>query len=343
MKKIVLLIPLVLIFIACNTNKDSIKIVSLNEVYQTVRNENDNVDSPCFWSGKEGEYWVISTAKSTHQLIIDDAVTGNNIKRFGKEGNSLGSFLRPNGIYAIDDFLFVVERDNHRVQVLTLPNLKPIGTFGDTLLIKPYGIYISKNVTTYSAFVTDNYQFENEKIPADSLLGKRVLQFTLMLNPEVVSSIFERYIGDTTGNGVLRIVESICGDPKNNHLLIAEEDTTNSSVKVYDMSGNFNGLVFGNNIFKGQVEGISLFTSENNGGFWIITDQSYQQNFFHLFERTTFKYIGAFKGNKTRNTDGIWLTKKKFGNFNQGVFFAVNNDGNISAFDLEEILNYFLK
>jgi len=340
MKKLILLSVLLFNQITgCSGEQTKEKVSVIKEVYQTLRNENDNIDSPAFWQGKNGENWLIATAKTANQLIIDDAATGINIKRFGSEGKELGSFLRPNGISVVDDYLFVVERDNHRVQVLSLPNLKPIGTFGDSLLIKPYGIFAAKNESGYSIFITDNYEYEKDKIPADSLLGKRVLKFSVMLNSEeILSSVFQKYIGDTKGKGVLRIVESVYGDPKNNVLLVAEEDTVNSSIKIYDMKGIFTGKTFGKEIFKGQVEGITLYEDENENGFWIITDQSYDENVFHIFDRKTFKHIGAFKGENTINTDGIWLTQKSFSNFKKGAFFAVNNDGNVSAFNLEEIL-----
>jgi 3-phytase len=334
-----LLYFLVIIITACQSNENNTTKI-IKEVYQTDRNESDDVDSPAFWQGKNGENWLISTAKASHLLIVDDASTGKNIMRFGSQGNKIGEFQRPNGISVVDDYLFVVERDNRRVQVLSLPALKPIGTFGDFLLQKPYGIFISKNENSYSVFVTDNYEFEKDIVPEDSLLDKRVLHFTVIINDFNISSIFEKYIGDIKGKGILRIVESIYGDKYNSNLLIAEEDTLNSSVKVYNMKGIFTGKSFGENIFKGQVEGITLFEDGNEKGFWIITDQSYNNNAFHVFERKSFEHLGSIKGEKTNNTDGIWLTQRTFGNFSKGAFFAVHNDGNVSAFNLEEILTF---
>lgn len=338
MEKIITLLLLLLLIniVGCSSEKAMLKVIEFEEDYQTARNEIDNVDSPTFWQGKKNENWLISTAKTTNQLIVDNAVDGKNIQRFGSKGNGLGNFLRPNGIFAIDDYLFVVERDNHRVQLLNLPSMKPLGTFGDSLLIKPYGIYVTGSNDNYYVFVTDNYEYEKDNIPPDSLLGKRVLKFTISIQANVIHQKFEKYIGNTKGIGVLRIVESLHGDPQNNLLLIAEEDKTNSSVKVYDMEGNFTGKIIGKGIFKGQVEGISLYDDEH--GFWIITDQSFDENVFHVFDRVTFEHLAAFKGKNTTNTDGIWLTQKSFGKFNKGVFFAVNNDGNVSAFNFENII-----
>ncbi|KAB2837362.1 MAG: hypothetical protein F9K45_12900 [Melioribacteraceae bacterium] len=61
------------------------------------------------------------------------------------------------------------------------------------------------------------------------------------------------------------------------------------------------------------------------------------ENRFLIFDRITLNYIGAFKGVNTLNTDGIWLAQKPFGKFSRGAFYAVHNDGNVSAFDFGEI------
>jgi 3-phytase len=142
--------------------------------------------------------------------------------------------------------------------------------------------------------------------------------------------------GDTTQAGALSIVESIYGDPKNDILLLAEEDTTQSSVKIYNLSGNFTGKSFGMGIFHYQVEGITL-VKDGEEGYWIITDQSHQDNRFHIFTRNEFKHRGSFSGPNTTNTDGVWMTQKSFGPFEQGAFYAIHNDGNVSAFDWNQI------
>lgn len=335
MKKYAIYIITGLLLASCSVTKNDIVFI-LKEKYQTVRNEKDNVDSPAFWKGENGEAWLISTAKSNDLLIVDDATSGKNIKRFGSIGTELGKFKRPNGIAVVDNLLFVVERDNHRVQVLKLPNLQSVGTFGDSLLLKPYGIFISKEENSYNVYITDNYEFEKDIIPADSLLGKRVQKYFVNYINNKLEVKFLRFIGETKGNGVLRVVESIFGDSQKNILLIAEEDTSRSEIKIYDLLGKYQDRSFGKGVFKGQIEGIALY-EENDTGFWIITDQSHNENIFHVFDRETFSHLGAFKGTATTNTDGIWLTKQSFENFVEGAFFAVHNDGNVSAFDLAEI------
>src|SRR5690554_3172789 len=118
MKKLHLIL-LFTFFFSCSHDKNDIvkETVVINERYQTDRDTSDNIDSPSFWKGGGGENWIISTAKSTDVLIVDDAATGKNIERIGGEGIKLGKLDRPNGIFVIDNLVAVVERDNRRVQI----------------------------------------------------------------------------------------------------------------------------------------------------------------------------------------------------------------------------------
>ncbi len=335
MKKIIFLISLILVTLKCSS---TINPVIIKEDIQTIRDTTDNIDSPAFWSGKNGEKWIISTAKSSDCLIIDDAETGKNINRIGSKGNKLGQMDRPNGIYVIDSLAFIVERNNHRVQIFQLPEFKSIGTLGDSLLKKPYGIFVYKtNHSSYRSYITDNYNFDDKKIPPRNLLSKRVHIYTVTIVNNNLKWKFEKAFGDTSEKGALHIVESIHGDVENNLLFIAEEDTSQSSIKVYDLEGNFTGNVIGNDLFDGQIEGIFLIKCNDHTGKWIITNQSKKNNKFLIFDRTNFNYIGSFIGSNTRNTDGIWYTATPFGKFSKGAFFAVNDDGNVSVFNWKTI------
>ena len=148
--------------------------------------------------------------------------------------------------------------------------------------------------------------------------------------------------GETTNQGKLKIVESIYGDPEYNNLLIAEEKEDETCVKVYDLDGNYKNQIIGKGLFKYQVEGIALYKSESNDGFWIITDQDSANNSFHIFSRKNFKHLGYFQNPNTTNTDGIWLTQENYKGFPDGAFFAVHNDGNVSCSDLKLIVDKFM-
>lgn len=312
--------------------------VQLAEAWLTQRDTLDNVDSPAVWHGPEGQHWLLSTAKTTHVLLVNDAATGAAIRRVGGPGRGAGQLQRPNGIAVIDDLALVVERDNHRVQVFRLPEFTSLGTFGDSLLRLPYGLTVFRDgqAGAYVAYVTDNYEMPDEGVPPDSLLGQRVRQFRLTVDGRVAATPV-RAFGETSGPGVLRVVESIEADPAHNRLLIAEELEGGSLLKEYTLEGKFTGRLVGEGLFPHQAEGIILYRCGDAAGYWITTDQDLAVNTFHVFDRTTLTHLGSFRGNTTLNTDGIAITQRGYGPFPQGAFFAVHNDGNVAAFSWAEI------
>src|SRR3546814_2462843 len=75
--------------------------------------------------------WLIATAKRSNRLRVFDGESGEPLRTVGGPGVRPGEFSYPNGISVIDALLLVVERDNHRVQVLRLPDFLPLATFGE--------------------------------------------------------------------------------------------------------------------------------------------------------------------------------------------------------------------
>ncbi|HKY60057.1 MAG TPA: phytase [Gemmatimonadota bacterium] len=316
----------------------NIEVARVEEVFQTERDTLDDVDSPTVWHGDEGQHWVLTTAKATDVVIVNDAATGAEIRRIGGTGNGPGQLERPNGVAAIDDLLIVVERDNARLQAFSLPGLESLGTFGEEQLRRPYGIAAYRNDRgRIELYVTDNYELVEDEIPPDSALGERVEQFRVWLEDGELRHEHVRTFGDTTGRGVLRKVETIGVDARHNRVVIAEELEPDSHWKIYGLDGRFSGQVFGRGYFPHEAEGLALYACADGGGYWIATDQDEETNTFHVFDRETLGHLGAFTGAATRNTDGVALTQTGFGPFPAGAFYAVHNDGNIAAFSWAEI------
>jgi 3-phytase len=321
-----------------NTDEDKNELIKLKPDILSNWNEDDNIDSPAFYKDKSGAY-VVATAKSTHQLVVYNAKNGKEVRRIGNLGSELGQFNRPNGVWIYGELCFVVERDNKRIQVLRLPDFEPMLSIGEDRLSKPYGLTVFRKDGKFHLYVTDNYEYEEDVIPADSLLDKRVLHYTFAYNnKDILDLEFVKYIGAKEGEGVLKVVESIYADPVNNNLLIAEEleGKGNTCIKVYDLEGNFKKTV-GLNLFESQAEGLALIRCGQKG-YWISTDQSYDKNIFHFFDRTSFELIGSFESENLSNTDGIWITQESFDVFSQGAFIAVNNDGGIGVWNLGPLL-----
>lgn len=329
--------------ISTSTNASENAAVVVKEWFFTPTDPRDNTDSPAVWHGPDGQHWLLATTKETHSILICDAINGALISRFGGLGEMHGQFNRPNGIWVIDDLLLVVERDNRRVQVFHLPDLTPLTSFGSAELAKPYGLYVQPmEPGVYHVYVTDNYETATEEKPPLSELGRRVVLFELEVEgskPGTAAGELVQTFGDTSGKGVLNIVESIFGDPGHDRLLIADEEMSEAGqdIKVYTLDGKFTGTTIGEGIFAGQPEGIALLANEDGSGFWIATDQGKELNQFHVFDRETLEHLGTFKGEVTLNTDGIWLAPEPVDRFPQGVFYAIQNDRAVAAFSWAEI------
>jgi 3-phytase len=318
---------------------DSSAGVRLVERYTTMPAPVDNIDSVVSWTSPGGQTWLFASAKDVDNLVVFDADTGANLRRVGESGSAPGQFDRPNGISVIDDLLFVVERDNHRVQVLSLPDFKPLLVFGAAELRVPYGLWIERtSADELDVYVTDSYQLADGTPPPLEQLAERVKRYRLIQREGRIEATHVASFGDTSSSGALRWVESIYGDRGNGRLLIAEEYMeTGSTLRVYDMAGQYLGIDLDPSHFDGQAEGIALWSCADGSGYWVATDQRDDGNRFQVFDRITLKHLGSFSGRNTRNTDGIHLQSTPTTAFPRGVFFAVHDDQAVSAFDWRDI------
>lgn len=316
------------------------KLPILKEAFHTERDEFDNVDSPAVWHGPNGENWLLATAKEGHSIIIYNAEDGSLIKRYGQEGTSPEEYNRPNGIAVIDDLMLVVERDNARVQVTRLPDMKFIGMMTNEDLRLPYGLVVDRTEDgRYDLYITDNFNPALEGYPPEEELDERIHHYRFSVdNEDNLDYETVRLFGDTYGDGILHKVESLYMDRLYDRLLIADEAFSQRSVKIYSLDGFYKGEKIPNTFFTSEPEGIALYACNDGSGYWIITDQhKTDENKFQVFDRESLDYMGGFRGEITRNTDGIWLTQKAFGNFSKGAFYPVHDDGSITAISWADI------
>jgi 3-phytase len=319
------------------------KLPVLTEAFLSPMTPEDNIDSPAAWTSPDGSTWLIATAKATDQLVVYDGDTGRHLRAVGTRGDGPGQFRRPNGVFVIDDLLFVVERDNRRVQVMALPGFESLAAFGSSDLVKPYGLWVRPQDGGYELFVTDAYMAgeddEGEDIaPPLAELDRRVKRFQVTGTGANLRGTLVNAFGDTGPDGALRVVESIWGDAASGRLLIAEEDEAYANeIKVYGLDGRWQGRVFGRDVFKAQAEGIALWQCQDGSGYWLTTEQGPGQTVFHLFDRASLDHVGAFTGAAVANTDGIWLHQAGTRAFPDGAFYAVHDDQGVVGFDWRAI------
>lgn len=311
----------------------------VKEAFLTAATPTENVDSPASWRAPDGSRVLIATAKATDRLVVYDGGTGQQLRTVSGSGTALGQMQRPNGIAVIDDLLLVVERDNHRVQAFQLPGFEPLLTFGAEDLKQPYGLWVRALDGGYEVIVSDNYMSpQNEDVsPPLAELGRRFKRYRLARAQDGWQANLTGTFGDTGEAGAIRIAESVFGDADNDRLLLAEEDVaTGTRVREYGLDGKYRGRDIGADLFKAQAEGMALARC-GDGGYWIATDQFKDRSVFHVFDRKTLAHVGAFAGERTANTDGVWLDQSADARFPQGVFYAVDNDQAVAAFDWRDI------
>ena len=314
--------------------------VVVPEAFLTASTPDENIDSPASWRTPQGQRWLIGTAKATHRLVIYDGDTGKTLRTVSGPGTALGRMQRPNGISVIDDLVLVVERDNQRVQVFQLPDFKPLLVFGASDLKQPYGLWVRRQAGGYEVIVSDNYMSaQDEDVPPPlAELGQRFKRYALQREGKGWQARLTGAFGDTGEAGAIRIAESVFGDVAHDRLLLSEEDVaTGTRLREYGMDGRYRGRDIGASLFKAQAEGMALFTCADGSGYWIATDQFKDRSLFHVFDRVTLAYRGAFAGKRTANTDGVWLDQSVDARFPQGVFYAVDDDQAVAAFDWRDI------
>lgn len=318
--------------------------VLVEEAFLTPMTPADNVDSPALWVDGDGKPMLLATAKATGRLMTYDGDSGAALGVVGRQGAAAGEFDRPNGIFAIDDLVFVVERDNRRVQVLRAPAMAPLGSFGQDTLQQPYGLWLQRVAPgRYDVLVSDAYMAGedaggNEIVPPLAQLDRRLRRYEVVVDGTSLHSRLAGSIGDTSAAGAIRIPESVWGDPAHDRLLVAEEDTrSGTALREYDMAGRYRGRDIGLGVFKAQAEGIALKQCKDGSGYWISTDQFKDRSLFHVWDRRSMAHVGAFAGKVVGNTDGIWLHQGATPRFPQGVLYAVHDDMGVGAFDWRDI------
>ena len=245
------------------------------------------------------------------------------------------------GVAVAGDKLFVVERDNHRVQVLSLPGFEPVGTFGENELRSPYGLWINETEPgELEVYVTDSFMYGKhyDVVPPYSELGQRVRRYRVQFDQD--GKLMANYggaFGDTREQYALRMVESIAGDPRNDRMLVADEDTRHlSTLREYTFGGRFTGRSLPQDSFGAQAEGVALWTCPDGSGYWIAVDQLAPLTIFHLFDRATLAPVGSFSGKVTSHTDGVALHGPS-ARFPGGALYAVHDDKALAAFDLRDV------
>ena len=318
--------------------------VVVKEAFITAATPEENIDSPASWL-QDGKLMLVATAKASDQLVVYDGDSGQRLRTVAGPGAGLGQLSRPNGIATIDDrFAFVVERDNHRVQMFSLPDFTPLLAFGQEQLQQPYGLWVRPLDGGYDVLVSDAYMAGEDArgddiVPPLEQLDHRFQRYQVRQADGQWAATATGAFGDTSAAGAIRVPESLFGDADNNRLLVAEEDVpTGTRLREYDLQGKYLGRDVGAGNYVAQAEGIALMRCGDGSGWWIASDQFADRTVFHLFDRRSLAHVGSFAGEATGLTDGVWLDERGDARFPQGAFFASHLDQGVAAFDWRDIV-----
>lgn len=292
------------------------------------------LDFPMFFTKiiPETELDSIGFLNRKHQIVVTDkkgkilsySAMKGELKHFIERPNSY-----PNGVNIINDqYVLITERDNHQVLILD-SSLNYIGEFGKGVLKYPYGItsyQIEKN--QFRVFVTDNFK-------EGTISSERIIFWDLTLSNNSEIAISEPRI---FGNSGLYEVESIIADSYFNRLFVAEENSkgenNGSSIIVLDLvSGEEIQCEISNFYFENDAEGIALTGIED--GYIIFTEQSKEDNKFHLFSRSNLSFYKTLFLEDVSFTDGI-ATAYMHGEW---YLYAIDNDKRVAAFKLPQFEN----
>lgn len=315
----------------------------VKEAFVSAASPADNIDSPASWL-QDGRLMLVATAKATDQLVVYDGDSGERLRTVAGPGPGLGQLSRPNGIATVDDrYAFVVERDNHRVQMFSLPDFTPLLAFGQDQLEQPYGLWVRPIDGGYEVLVSDAYMAGEDAqgediLPALEQLDRRFRRYEIRQADGKWAATPTGAFGDTSAAGAIRVPESLFGDVEHNRLLVAEEDVpTGTRLREYDLQGKYLGRDVGVGNYVAQAEGIALMRCAGGAGWWVASDQFADRTVFHLFDRQTLAHAGSFAGEVTGLTDGVWLDPRGDARFPQGAFYASHLDQGVAAFDWRDI------
>ncbi|MCA9443599.1 MAG: hypothetical protein KC964_22555 [Candidatus Omnitrophica bacterium] len=295
------------------------------------------IDSVAVWRGDEDRNWIFVTGKTSNLVYVCDAVSGETLQTIGSGEIDDATLRRPNGILVVDDLLYVVERDNQRVQVFSLPELKSVGTFGKDRLIYPYGIAARSLPSHHEVFITDNFDaFDDQGNPVS--LDGRIKKFRVTASEGIVHATHELSFGAEAGTDQLIEVESILADPTSDRLYVCDEP--GNVVRVYDSSGKDLKETIGEGTIRYEPEGMVFIenTELNPEGVLVITDQGEDQTILRIFSPDGKEYLGSFTGDPVlANTDGICFIPESFGPFVKGALFCVHDDLRVQGYSWGDV------
>ena len=252
--------------------------------WKIVCQSKTSLDKITWWYYKEAkEYYLFVMSYEHNKIFILNALSGKYIKSMGGLGDKVGQFDELVDFCIYDDFLIIVEKGNHRVQIFSLPNLQFIGFVGELELTNPSCIEAIKlkkdNVEYCCLLIGDNLDNKPSR-------GKCFYKFIFELNKESIYDVICNRIEPENDEKILSIT-SIKYDPQYDNLYLVDNFAKN--VKIFNFNCKLKNVIL-NDFFKGQPSNIQ-FIFEKENGLIFVGDFSRIDNFIHVFDRKMNFYM----------------------------------------------------
>ncbi len=258
-----------------------------------------NYDDLCFWRDPTDaeQTLVFVTAKDARVVEVFGLGTGTHLA-------NVAGFTIPNNCDVIGNLLVTSDPGARRFLVHALPGLGLLGT-GGTGLTDPQGLALGTFAGQQLAFVTDHAQ------------GNVHVYDLATLAPV---GTFPTGLGGPEGTAT---------DAFHDRVFVADGRT--GTVRAFNPAGTVLGD-FPAGAVTAEGEGIAVYRC-GAAGWIVVADQrefSQAPAEFEVFERTTFRHVGAFvlqdaSGDFTNATDGIDVFQTPTTRFPAGVFGACDD------------------
>lgn len=284
-----------------------------------------SLDSTAFWSD--------GTAESTYLFVTAPDNNLLEVWRFPFTASesrsvvfSLGTII--NGV-VVDPkrrHLYLTQGDEtngiYQVQVLSLPELKPLYQFGRGIIGKGETnlalLHVSESQTR--VYVTDDHT---------------VYFFAVHDNAATFLGHFMPAVSE---------IETLMADDYSQLIFVPEESGGAGKapgIHVFDADGKAyfkNGAnVFGQDQhFQGDAEGIALYRCMDSNhvdlgrGWIVVSDQRKSQSEFEFFDRNTWEHVGQLRISGVNDTDGIAVLETALPGYPQGIFSAIDDDSTVA-------------
>ncbi len=298
---------------------------------------NHDTDDPAIWHHPTdySKSLIVGTDKDTEGgLFVYDLN--------GKIVNKVLNLKRPNNVdiqYGLPfkggkvDIAVITERELNRIMIYSLPDMTEIGSipvFEGEAQNAPMGIALYKNPS--------NGEIHAIVGRKEGPSGTYLWQYKLAENNGRVEGEVVRKFGEYSNK---KEIEAIVVDHELGYIYYSDEQFGIHKYYADPAKGNEELALFGQNDFKEDMEGISIYDTGNGNGYILISNQ--QANTFNVYRRegdsgnphlhTKIAEIPT----STKFSDGSEVTSKNMGiRFPKGVFVAMSEGKTFHYYDWRE-------